>query len=424
MLKDNNLFFKKTLFVLFIFFMFRLGSYISIPSVNTALIEPYLNSFNSELLTLINTFSGGSASRFSILMLGIMPFVTATIFVQMLSLFIPKLKSLRESGEKGQIQLNRYTKYLTFFIALFQSFIVSTKILEASYQGISLVTTDILSFYITSTISLIGGTFITVWMAEKINEYGYGSGITMMIFCGIISSIPQNISIIKNTAEFQTTNIGLIAFLLMIFGLFFLISYIENARRNIKIITPDAREGESNYPIKINVASIMPAIFAFMLVSVPQMIIGNLEQIGNFSLSVLWDNYFGYSKFFFFLFICSLIFIFSFIYGKILFNTKKLSESFRDNNIMVKGIRPNRPTENYLSSIRSKLIFISASYLSLIVVLPEVFNYITGFYFYLGGISILIIVNVSMDVKNSFEANKNKALISQAEKYNKEIIGD
>lgn len=422
-MNQNKIFIKKTLFLLFIFFLFRLGSHITVPSINTALIEPYLTSLNSDLMTMINTFSGGSAYRFSILLLGIMPYITASIIIQLMALFVPKLKHYKEMGEKGMIQINRYTKYLTFFIALFQSFIATTAILNATYLGHPLVLTDILSFYIISISSLVGGVFLVVWMAEKINTYGYGSGVSMMIFCGIMSSLPQNISIIKNTADVNSTHFKLIIFILMLISLFFIISHVENARRNIKTILPNSRDGESNYPVKINIATIMPAIFAFMVLTIPQMILQNLSSIfENFDFAVWWDTTFGYSKTFFWGLICALIFLFSKIYSKTTFNTKKIAESFRDSNIYIKGIRPNKPTIKYLSELRSRLTLISSFYLCIIVITPEIFNYFTGYYFYLGGISLLIMVTVAIDVKNNFDLNKRKLQIYETKEYTKKLF--
>lgn len=395
-------FIYKTIFILFIILLYRIGSFITVPAVNPITIENYILTQGSDLLQMLNNFSGGGVSRLSILVLGIMPFITAAIIIQLLTLFVKSFKDLKESGEKGQIELNRKVKYLCFFIGAIQAGILTRLILGIHSDVGNIITTDLISFLIIFNTSCLGGIFITVWMAEKINEYGYGSGISFIIFVNIASGMPDIIPMMISLQEAQSNTLQIIIFCIAILLLFGGITIFENARKEVPLSNPASPIDKQFLPIKANLSTIMPAIFVFMLLSFSYFLQERLDSILGFNITVWLQNNLMFSDGLYWLFLYGFILLFSLIYSKSTFNVQDLSSRLKNNNTYIKGIRPNKPTEEFLNNIRIRFSYISATYLIVIIVVPDILSEEIGLSFALGGISLLILTNVALEVKKNY----------------------
>lgn len=417
-----NIFLKKIFFILFVILIIRIGSHLTIPTVNPMLIDFYLTNFNNDLLALLSTFSGGSVERFSILTIGIMPYITATIVIQLFTMGIPHFKRLKEEGEKGQLVLNSYIKYLTIITALSQGFYISGFVVSSNYMNTSLIMTDIVSFYLISCLSLLYGTLFLVWLGEKINEYGIGNGVSIIIFSSIIASLPNNIENILKLKELGISNAKFIFFFISIISLYYFIVFFENSYKKIYTINPNSYDKNNYIPYKVNLSGIMPAIFSFMLIMVPFHINDFFNNKFNIDIISNFKYYFGDYQVTFYIFILFLILCFSFFYSKTTMNTKKISDDLRRSGVIIKGLRPGNPTENYLNNIRKRLALIGGLYLFLVIIIPELINGVTNIYFYLGGTSLLIMVTVSFEIKNQYEMIKENKKENRIKKQIKEIF--
>ncbi len=401
---NSQIFIKKILFLFLVLLIIRLGSHVTVPMVNPLLIGFYIDNFNSDLMSIINTFSGGSFQRFSIFTIGIMPYITASIVIQIFTMSIPYFKDIKAQGEKGQNILNKYTKNLTIITALGQAFYISTVVLNSNYRDIPLIMTDQFSFYIVSCLTLLLGTLILVWLAEKINEYGIGNGVSMIIFCSIISALPDNISgIISSVNSSGINNFKLIVFILGISLLYYFVVFFENSNRKIPIINSQSYTSNNYMPFKVNLSGVMPTIFAFTVIMLPFNLNNFISNKLDIDLISLYKSNFGDYTLTFYVILFFIILFFSFLYSKNIIDSKKISNELRKNSVVVKGIRPGKPTENYFENIRIKLSVIGAVYLTIVSFVPEILNSFTNITFYLGGTSILIMVVVAGDIKNQYD---------------------
>lgn len=400
-----NLFIRKVLFVIAIIFIYRLGTYITIPSVNPLLLDYFVNNFNSGLLEIMNSFSGGAIKNISIFTIGIMPYITASIVIQMLSLFNGKLKELKESGEKGQIKLNQYTRYITFTIAFFQAITICSYLVKSNVEGIPIITTDPVSFMIIGTISLITGTIFLLWLAEKITEYGIGSGVSMLIFASILSTLPNTYANFKELYQMgNISTLGMLLILGIILSLFVLSVIFETANRRIKLSGSDSYIQDNHYlPLKVNLAGIMPPIFAMTIFMFPLSFNSAISNMVGFDIFLFFQNYLGHSAIIGVIIFSSLILLFSYIYSKVVFDPKKVAEQLKNSGNYLRGIRPGKPTEDYLNKIRKRITFIGSIYMIIICLIPQIMVDYFSIPFYLGGTSILIIVIIALEWNNKYK---------------------
>jgi preprotein translocase subunit SecY len=405
----NNIdFWKKVLFVIGCVFVFRIGSHIPVPGINLGVLSEYIKQFDGTMVEILNTFSGGSVKRFSILTIGIMPYISASIIIQMLSFFNPYLKQLKSEGGRGQIKLNSITKKLTLIIAVVQATSLSGFIASQGVSGEALVNSVDFKFYFISTVSLVTGTLFLIWLSEKLTEYGIGAGVSIIIFVSIISGTPETISAIiqlLNTGEMN--KLFLILLFALFIGLIYVITLFENSQRRIKL-SSNNKYNETNYlPLKINMAGIMPAIFASMILFVPATFNGILSEYLGFDLILSFQEYFGSSKAIFILIYALLIMFFSFFYTSVIFNPKKTAEDLQSSGSFIKGVRPGEQTESFLRKSVKRLTAIGSIYMAIICVLPEFLVSYMSIPFYLGGTSLLIMVLVSKEWISQYEMSNH-----------------
>ncbi len=390
---------NRIIFTIFILAVYRFGTFVPIPGIDPEQLQTMMSGNQKGLLGMFNVFSGGAVSRMAIFALGIMPYISSSIIVQLLTGVSDYFKNLKEQGEMGRKKITQITRYSTLIIACMQGYGVSVGLENAG----NLVVDAGLSFRITTTISLAAGTIFLMWLGEQITLRGVGNGISLIIFSGIVAEIPRALA---STFELGRTGalsaIMIVAiFILIIFTVFFIV-FFERAMRKILVNYPKRQVGnkvyggESSYlPLKINTAGVIPAIFASALLLLPV----TLTNFG-FADSELFmsiSSLFTQGQPLYMLLYASGIIFFSFFYTSIVFNPKETSENLRKYGGYVPGIRPGDRTAEYIGNILTKLTTIGSLYLTFVCLMPEFLISKYPIPFYLGGTSILIVVVVAMD---------------------------
>ena len=394
---------NKILFTLFILFIYRFGSFVPISGIDLFKLSSLFDQ--SGLLGFFNLFSGGGLSRFSLFSLGILPYINASIIMQLLTFIYPSLKELAEEGESGRKQISQYTRYLTVLIALLQS-------LFMSFGFKSFLTPDISFplFLIYSIICLTAGAAVIMWFGEVISEHGIGNGASILIFVGIISQLPVYI---KNTYLLVVGGINIVnvfillaMFLLMIV----LIVFVQEAQRKIsvqyakKVVGRKMYGGKNTYlPLRLVQGGVMPIIFASALLQFPLVF---LQMLPNSTFKNNFQVFYSYDGIFYNLIFCFLIFFFSYFYTAITFNPNDLSENIRKHGGFIAGVRPGLPTVTFLDHVISKLTLVGAFFLSFIAVLPIITANATNItsFMGLGGTALLIIVGVALDLVRQIDS--------------------
>ena len=390
---------NRILFTILILSIYRLGTYVPLAGIDPLALKDVMSSSQKGLLGMFNMFSGGAVSRMAIFALGIMPYISASIIIQLLTGVSEYFKNLKEQGEIGRKKITQLTRYGTVLIACLQGYGVSVGLENAG----AIVLEPGLSFRITTTISLVAGTTFLMWLGEQITLRGVGNGISLIIFSGIVAEIPRALAStfeLGRTGALSATLIVLI-FVLVIFTVLFIV-YFERAMRKILINYPKRQVGNKLYggesshlPLKINTAGVIPAIFASALLLLP-------ITLSNFGLSDS-DLFLNISSMFtqgqplYMLLYAAGIIFFSFFYTSIVFNPKETAENLRKYGGYVPGIRPGERTAEYIETILIRLTTIGSLYLTFVCLMPEFLISKYPIPFYLGGTSILIVVVVAMD---------------------------
>ena len=396
--KSNDLR-NRILFTIFILCVYRLGTYIPLPGVDAQTLQTVMQSNQKGLLGMFNVFSGGAVNRMAIFALGIMPYISSSIIVQLLTGVSDYFKNLKSQGEIGRRKITQYTRYGTVLLATLQGYGVAVG-LENS-PGLAIDPGNIFKF--TTVITLVAGTMFLMWLGEQITQRGIGNGISLIIFSGIVAEIPRALAStfeLGRTGALSASTI-LIIFVLLIATVAFIV-FIERAVRKILINYPKRQMGtkiyggeSSHLPLKINTAGVIPAIFASALLLLP-------ITFSNFSFSES-DTFFDISSLFsqgkplYMMLYASGIIFFSFFYTSIVFNPKETAENLRKHGGYVPGIRPGERTAFFIEDILTKLTTIGALYLTLVCLMPEFLISKYPIPFYLGGTSVLIVVVVAMD---------------------------
>lgn len=390
----------RLLFVLLAIIVFRIGSYIPVPGLDPQRLHELFSGQQNNIVGLFNMFSGGALMRFSIFALGIMPYISASIIIQLLTVLSPNLAELRKEGEAGQRKINRYTRYGTLFLATFQAIGVS-KMLIAHHVAID----PSFSFYFTTTLTLVTGTLFLMWLGEQVTERGIGNGISMIIFAGIVAGLPPALGrTFEQVREGQLQFIVLLLIIAAIIGVVALVVYIERAQRRIQINYARRMQGGKIYsaqsthlPLKINMAGVIPPIFASSLILFPATLaqwFGNMK--GMEWLSALSVGLQQGQPLHMVLFSAGIIF-FCFFYTALVFNPKETAENLKKSGAFIPGIRPGDQTAKYIDTVMTRLTLAGAIYITLICLLPEFLILAWNVPFYFGGTSLLIIVVVVMD---------------------------
>lgn len=401
---------KKIWFTILIIVLYRFGTYVPLPSINTAKLAEFAAITKSGVFAMLNMFSGGSVGRVSIFTLGIMPYITASIAIQLLVATTPSLKQMKsEDGEAGQQRINQYTRYLTIFIGLMQGFMLASSFVSMElYSGNS-----VLNFKILSAITMMTSTIILVWLAGQCTNKGIGNGTSIIIFAGILAEAPRdlfNVLSLSKTGSISTLMLlGLFAiFIITILFVVFVersnrLIYIQYPRQSHNFMGRKPNMPKQNFlPLKVNTAGVMPPILASTILLLPVTIssVGNQGYWSGFIM-----NHLSHGKPLFMTCYTLAIIFFTFFYNNVIFDTKDIADNLRRNSIFIPGCRPGAPTIAMLQGIVKKLSFLGASYLIIICLIPELFSSTFGYSFLLGGTGILIVVNVIIDTTVNIQIN-------------------
>ena len=377
--------------------LYRLGSHVPISGIDLSDLNQLVN--NNSLISFIDLFSGGSLSRFSVFALGILPYINASIIMQLMSFVLPELKALSEEGESGRKKISQYTRYLTVLFALVQSLV-----LTFGFKSFVISSVSFPFFIVYSVIGLVAGACLVMYLGEMITESGIGNGASLLIFVGIISQLPFYI---KNSINLVKAGTSLFSVLLMVGVLIFIIFgivIIQEAQRRIgvqyakRVVGRKMYGGQSTYiPLRLIQGGVLPIIFASALMQFP-LLISNFIPFD--SVQLFFSKYYTYDGYLYNAVFCILIFFFTYFYTAISFNPVELAQNIKKYGGFILGVRPGKPTEKYLEQIVTKLTFFGAVFLSLIALIPIVAAAVTNVnsFMGLGGTALLIIVGVSLDL--------------------------
>jgi preprotein translocase subunit SecY len=399
---------RRLLFVLLAIFVFRIGSYIPVPGLNPLRLQELFNAQQNNIIGLFNMFSGGALMRFSVFALGIMPYISASIIIQLLTVLSPQLSELRKEGEAGQRKINKYTRYSTLVLATFQAIGVS-KMLVANNIALNAG----FAFYFTTALTLVTGTMFLMWLGEQVTERGIGNGISLIIFAGIVAGLPAAIGkTLEQVREGQLQFIVLLLIIVAIAAVVSFVVFVERGQRRITINYARRMQGgkmysakSSHLPLKINMSGVIPPIFASSIILFP----ASIAQWFGHGKGMEWLGAIGVSlqqgqPLHMLLFAAAIIF-FCFFYTALVFNPRDTAENLKKSGAFIPGIRPGEQTAKYIDMVMTRLTLAGSIYVMLVCLLPEIMILTWNVPFYFGGTSLLIIVVVVMDFMAQVQAH-------------------
>jgi preprotein translocase subunit SecY len=390
-----------------------------VPGIDPVAMQALYQTQSGGILDVFNTFSGGALERFSIVALGVMPYITASIVVQLGGTLYEPWKQLKKEGETGRKKLNQYTRYLTVIITLVQGYLAVRGLeSQSSTQGISAVVQPGTLFQIAGTVSLVGGTLFLMWIGEQITSRGIGNGISLIIMAGIVAGLPQGIAqLLEGSRTGSLSPVLVVGIILITVALVLFICFMERAQRRVLIQYPKRQtargmqQERSHLPIKLNTAGVIPPIFASSLLLLPLTVMqwaGNRapgEEGGANDWLITISTYLQHGSAAYMIMYGVGIAFFCFFYTSVQFNSEETSENLKRHGGFIPGIRPGKATEHYFDYLLSRITTIGAAYLVLICLLPEIFMSQAGLAFALGGTSLLIVVNVTMDTVSQIQSH-------------------
>jgi preprotein translocase subunit SecY len=391
---------KRIWFTLAALLVYRLGTYIPLPGIDPEQLRQAFANAQQGILGLFNMFSGGAVSRMAIFALNIMPYISASIIIQLLTSVSPKLEALKKEGESGRRQINQYTRYLTVVLALFQAWGIAVGL-----QGSGNIVQNPGPFFLLSTvITLTGGTLFLMWLGEQITSRGIGNGTSLIIFAGIVAELPSAIFGTLELGRQGALSTVLILFVMvMVVALIGLIVFVERAQRRLLINYPRRQVGNKVYegqtsflPLKLNTSGVIPPIFASSLLLLPATMTSFAATGGPQWLQTM-NAYIGHGRPLFMILYAAMIIFFAFFYTAIVFNPTETADNLKKHGGFIPGIRPGERTATHIDYVLTRITVIGALYLTFVCLLPEFLISYAALPFYLGGTSILIVVSVTMD---------------------------
>jgi preprotein translocase subunit SecY len=396
----------RLLFVFGAFVVYRIGAHIPVPGIDPkALQVMFEQQGGKSILDMFNMFSGGALMRLSLFALGIMPYISASIIMQLMTVVIPTMEQLKKEGESGRKKISQYTRYGTVVLATFQAIGISLALQSQTAGGLSVVLNPGVSFIVVTTITLVTGTVFLMWLGEQVTERGIGNGISLIIFAGIVSGLPKAIGGTLELARTGEMNGGFIILLFLIAILVTaLVVFVERGQRRITINYPKRQQGRKMYagqtsflPLKLNMAGVIPPIFASSIILFPATIAGWFGNTEGFTWLQDIATMLSPGQPVYVLFYATAIIFFCFFYTALVFNSKETAENLKKSGAFLPGIRPGIQTTNYIDKVMTRLTLIGAIYITLVCLLPEFLIVYWNVPFYFGGTSLLIIVVVVMD---------------------------
>ena len=415
---------KRIWFTLGALIVYRIGSYIPVPGVDASVMEEMLRTHGGGILGMFDMFSGGSLGRMTVFALNIMPYISASIIMQLMTAAVPSLEALKKEGEQGRKKLNQYTRYLTVFIALFQAYGIAVGLEGMRGAFAAAVLEPGLFFRVSCVITLVGGTMFLMWLGEQITARGIGNGTSLIIMAGIVANLPSALaSLLELGRTGALSPFFIVGFLLLAIATVAGIVFIERAQRRIPIQYPKRQVGNrmfggdsTHMPLKINTAGVIPPIFASSILLIPATISGfSTEEPGWLQMIA---QYLAHGEPMYLLLYAALIVFFAFFYTAVVFNPEETADNLKKYGGFIPGIRPGKATAEYFDQVLTRLTVIGAGYLVVICLLPEILISHYGVPFYFGGTSILIVVSVTMDtvtqVQSHLVAHQYEGLIRKA----------
>ena len=391
---------QRLIFAIGVLIVYRIGTYIPVPGIDAVQLKAFFEQASSGIGGMLNMFTGGAVGRMAIFALGIMPYITSSIIIQLMTAMVPHLEQLKKEGESGRKKINQYTRYGTVVLALFQSYGISVGI---ESQG--LASDPGLFFRISCVITLVGGTLMLMWLGEQITARGIGNGISLIIFVGIIAELPgalaQFLASGRSGAVSPAVIVGVIC---MVIAVITLVVFVERALRKVNIQYPRRQIGmkvfsgeNTNLPIKLNPSGVIPAIFASSLLLLPTTV-GTFSTADSTGIVSLINAYLGPGQILYYVFFGGMIIFFTYFYTlNVSFKTDDVSENLKKQGGFVPGIRPGEKTAQYFEYVVVRILVLGSTFLAAVCLLPEVLRSQFAIPFYFGGTSLLIVVSVTMD---------------------------
>ena len=401
---------KRIFMTLFLLAIFRIGAHIPTPGVNGHALSQFFQSAENNILGFLDMFTGGALAKLTVFAMGVMPYISASIIMELLAVVIPTLAELKKRGSEGRATITKYTRYLTVVVAAIQGLAISIGIENMEINGTRIVFIDGWQFRFIATLTLTTGTMFLVWLGEKITSYGVGNGMSLIIMAGIISAFPSAVSNTYNLMQSGTVQIIplIIAVAIMAFA-FVAIVFMETSQRRLPIqyvrkgnAGGKVTSGNSYLPLRLNPAGVIPIIFASTLITLPATLATFLPQDPtvqkiNFFFSPEYPVYYVLEL--------TLIIFFTYFYTSIIFNPTDIADNINKSGGVMPGKRPGIETANYIDYVLTRLTFVGAVYLAIVSVMPQLFIRAFGLQFYFGGTSLLIVVGVGLDVIQKIESH-------------------
>ncbi|MEL6504558.1 MAG: preprotein translocase subunit SecY [Pseudomonadota bacterium] len=402
---------KRIWFTLMMLIVYRLGTYIPVPGINPEQLAAAFEQQSQGVLGLVNMFAGGAVERLAIFALGIMPYISASIIMQLMTSVVPRLEQLKKEGEQGRKVINQYTRYGTVILGTAQAYGIAVGLNGAE----GMVLNPGWFFILTTVITLVGGTVFLMWLGEQITARGIGNGISLIIFAGIVAALPGALAqLLDGGASGRISTFVVVGVLVAIVVLIALIVFIERAQRRLLIQYPKRQVGNkmfqgdsSHLPLKLNTAGVIPPIFASSLLLLPATITGFSADpaAGTSDIMATISGFLGRGQPGYLIFYGSMILFFAFFYTAIVFNPKETADNLKQHGGFIPGIRPGERTAEYIDYVLTRITVLGALYLVFVCLLPEMFLTGLGISVFLGGTSLLIVVSVTMDTVQQVQSH-------------------
>ncbi|WP_073998425.1 preprotein translocase subunit SecY [Anaerococcus urinomassiliensis] len=396
---------KKFWFTILMLVIYRLGNNIPIPFIDPQALRDAYSNVEGTLVDYLNMLTGGGLSTLSIFALGVQPYITSSIVMQLLTVVIPRLEELTREGEQGRKQIQKYTRYMTIVLAIFQAIAVTNGLYGSALSNATVFQKIVMN------VVLIGGTMFVTWMGETITEKGLGNGTSLIIFMGIIASFPKTIARWKNQVHYGLVGyLPIVIMVILVILIVMSVVLISEGERKIpvqyakRVVGRKMYGGQSTHiPVKVNMGGVMPIVFASAVLAIPSTVslfFGNAGQSGI-------TNFFQNTTFGFILYLViqsALILIFAYFYNQIQFNTVEYAKQLQQNGGFVPGIRPGKPTSDYLGKVATRITFIGSIALALLTIIPAIASKLLGLSISFGGSSVIIVVGVIIETIKQIEA--------------------